>query len=53
MLIGTAVRFLTGRNAAITVYWRTIKDPETGELRIVKHKKICNFGAKEEIKNKV
>lgn len=53
MLIGSAVRYLAGRNAVQTVYWRTIKDHTSGELRIVKHQKICNFGPKEEIKYKV
>lgn len=53
MLIGSAVRYLAGRNAVQTVYWRTVKDHTSGELRIVKHQKICNFGPKEEIKYKV
>lgn len=52
MLIGSAVRYLAGRNAVQTVYWRTVKD-STGELRIVKHQKTCNFGPKVEIKYKV
>lgn len=53
MLIGSAIRYLAGRNAVQTVYWRTIKDHTSGELRIVKYQKICNFGPKEEIKYKV
>lgn len=53
MLIGTAVRYLARRNAVQTVYHRIIKDQISGELRIVKHQKICSFGPKEEIKYKV
>lgn len=53
MLIGTAVRYLPARHAVQTTYWRTIKDQISGELRIVKHQKICSFGPKEEIKYKV
>lgn len=52
MLIGSAVRYLAGRNAVQTTYWRTIKDHASGELRIVKHQKICNFGHKAANKNK-
>lgn len=51
MLVGQAVRILAGRNAVQTVYWRTIKD-QAGEVRIVKHKKTCNFGPKEDAKHK-
>lgn len=53
MLIGTAVRYMPWRNSVQTVYYRTIKDQISGELRIVKHQKICSFGPKEEIKYKV
>lgn len=45
MLIGSAVRYLASRNAVQTVYWRTRKDG-AGNIRMVKHKKMCNFGPK-------
>lgn len=51
MLIGSAVRYLAGRNAVQTVYWRTVKDRITGDVRIVKRSKICNFGPKEVERN--
>lgn len=47
MLIGTSVRYLAGRKAVQTVYWRTVKDHASGELRIIKHQKICSFAPKE------
>lgn len=47
MLVGSAVRYLAGRNAVQTVYWRTVKDVHTGETRMVKLQKICNFGQKD------
>lgn len=45
MLIGSAIRYLASRNAVQTVYWRTTKD-SAGGVRMVKHKKLCNFGPK-------
>lgn len=51
MLIGSAVRYLAGRNAAQTVYWRTVRDQTTGDVRIVKRSKMCNFGPKEVKRN--
>lgn len=53
MLIGSAVRYLSGRNAVQTTYWRTIKDHVSGEVRIVKHQKICSFKPKEATKTKL
>lgn len=52
MLIGTAVRYLAGRNAVQTTYWRTVKDHASGDVRIVKHSKICSFKSKGDTKNK-
>lgn len=47
MLIGSSIRYLASRNAMQTVYWRTTKD-SAGNVRMVKHKKNCNFGPKDE-----
>lgn len=47
MLIGSAIRYLAGRNAVQTVYWRTTKDT-AGNIRLVKHNKLCNFGPKDD-----
>lgn len=52
MLIGSSIRYLAGRKA-VTTYWRTTKDHASGELRIIKHQKICNFTPKEELKRKM
>ncbi|GAB0098480.1 LOC109579995 [Sergentomyia squamirostris] len=40
MLIGTATRFIAGRNVAQTVYWRTSADG----ARLIKTNKTINFG---------
>lgn len=47
MLVGSAIRYLASRNAVQTVYWRTGKD-SAGSIRLVKHKKNCNFGPKDD-----
>lgn len=47
MLFGSAIRYLASRNTVQTVYWRTTKD-SAGTVRMLKHKKNCNFGPKED-----
>lgn len=47
MLLRSAIRYLASRNAVQTVYWRTTKD-STGNVRLVKHNKMCNFGPKDD-----
>lgn len=53
MLIGSAVRYLAGRNAVQTTYWRTVKDNVSGDVRIVKHQKICSFKTRDATKTKL
>ncbi|XP_037908561.1 uncharacterized protein LOC119650110 [Hermetia illucens] len=41
MLVGSATRLISGRNAVQTVYWRVKKDGAT--TRLVKSNKTCTF----------
>lgn len=46
-LIGAASRYIAGRNAVQTVYWRTSPSSESGKF--VKVSKTFNFGGASEI----
>lgn len=46
MLVGSAVRYLSGRNAVQTIYWRKVKDNASGGFKMVKHIKNFNLGSK-------
>lgn len=39
MLIGKATRFIVGRNAVQTVYWRT----SGNQNKLIRYKKTCQF----------
>lgn len=43
MLIGASTRFIVGRNAIQTVYWRT-NGKDSALPKFVKNNKTCHFG---------
>lgn len=43
MLIGSSTRYIVGRNAIQTVYWRTT-GKDSAMPKFVKNNKTCHFG---------